>query len=256
MEITRDDLYPDIYGLYLYFLDKGFQVGLTKKDFYSIKKLKEDISYRLVIKDNKWTELYYKLDDLLNEIYQSGLLHKYRYDGIEYLRENTYILPLVLTNNEKEDKITMYSDASYYFSCQFHIEKTPSMGVCDDKNFFYCFGCGMSGDALHYLMEYENITFKEAVELLSEIFLIDKKLQTKKASSEALKYRKTILSPEYKELLDRGRERLKRRNQSTIAFQTAEEFYQKRYDTIERIKNDKYDSNLITKEVPKRLYLK
>lgn len=258
MKIQRDDLYPDIYGLYLYYLDKGSKEGLTKKDFYSIRKIKEDIDCLLVQEDNKWTDLYYKLEDLLDEIYQSGIVHKYSYETMAYLNENAYILPLVLANDDKKEQIKMYSDASYYFSCQFHIERTPSMGVCDDKNYFYCFGCGVSGSAINYLMEYENISFKEALELLSEIYLISPKPQTKKHKKEVIKYQKTIIGPEYQELLARGKSRLKRRNQDRVGNQDVEVFYQKRYATIERIKAGEYAQGFTIKENSKhkRLYLK
>lgn len=257
MEIICDDLYPDIYGLYLHFLNKGYREGLTSEDFKAIKRLELelDMSYDLVMKDNKWLKLYRKIDELKSEMYHSGIFHKYRYEGIEYLRENTYILPLVLTNNDDTRKIKMYSDASYYFSCQFHNEKTPSMGVTDDKNFFYCFGCGQSGDAIRYLMEYENLTFKEAIELLSTIYLIDPKMQNKHTKEQAKKYQETIIGTEYRELLDRGKERLKRRNQSEIAWQSVEEFYQKRYAMIERVKEKEYDPNFKVKRLPKRMYL-
>ena len=51
--------------------------------------------------------------------------------------------------------------------CPFHLEKTPSFNVNQDKQFYYCFGCGAGGDIFNFLMEIENITFKEAVEILA-----------------------------------------------------------------------------------------
>ena len=51
--------------------------------------------------------------------------------------------------------------------CPFHNEKTPSFTVSEDKGFYHCFGCGAHGNALRFLMEYENLRFPEAVEQLA-----------------------------------------------------------------------------------------
>ena len=52
--------------------------------------------------------------------------------------------------------------------CPFHGEKTPSFTVSPDKGFFHCFGCGAHGTALGFLMDYDNLSFVEAVEALAE----------------------------------------------------------------------------------------
>ncbi|WP_163577508.1 DNA primase [Halomonas faecis] len=51
--------------------------------------------------------------------------------------------------------------------CPFHQEKTPSFTVSADKQFYHCFGCGAHGNALRFLMEYERLSFPEAVEQLA-----------------------------------------------------------------------------------------
>jgi len=51
--------------------------------------------------------------------------------------------------------------------CPFHEEKSPSFTVSADKQFYHCFGCGAHGNALRFLMEYENLRFPEAVEQLA-----------------------------------------------------------------------------------------
>lgn len=52
--------------------------------------------------------------------------------------------------------------------CPFHQEKTPSFTVSPQKQFYYCFGCHAKGNAVGFLMEYEHLTFVEAVETLAE----------------------------------------------------------------------------------------
>ena len=58
--------------------------------------------------------------------------------------------------------------ANYFGLCPFHGEKTPSFCVNAQKQIFYCFGCGKGGDVIKFTMEYENITFPEAVRKLAD----------------------------------------------------------------------------------------
>ncbi|MBN1619591.1 DNA primase [candidate division WOR-3 bacterium] len=52
--------------------------------------------------------------------------------------------------------------------CPFHSEKTPSFTVSPLKNLYYCFGCGAGGNAFNFLMQMENIDFKEALKKLAK----------------------------------------------------------------------------------------
>jgi DNA primase len=51
--------------------------------------------------------------------------------------------------------------------CPFHVEKTPSFSVNRKKQFFHCFGCGASGNAISFLMDFNHLDFVEAVEDLA-----------------------------------------------------------------------------------------
>lgn len=57
---------------------------------------------------------------------------------------------------------------SYVGLCPFHQEKSGSFHVHQEKQFYKCFGCGASGDVLQFVMEYENVTFLEALTSLAE----------------------------------------------------------------------------------------
>ncbi len=56
----------------------------------------------------------------------------------------------------------------YQACCPFHSEKTPSFTVSQQKQFYYCFGCGATGSALGFLMDFDNMGFVEAVEELAK----------------------------------------------------------------------------------------
>ena len=57
---------------------------------------------------------------------------------------------------------------NYSACCPFHDEKTPSFSVNPERQFYYCFGCGAGGNALGFVMEYERLDFREAVEGLAQ----------------------------------------------------------------------------------------
>lgn len=56
---------------------------------------------------------------------------------------------------------------NYKACCPFHGEKTPSFTVSQDKQFYHCFGCGVHGNAIGFLMEYDRLEFPDAVEELA-----------------------------------------------------------------------------------------
>ena len=58
---------------------------------------------------------------------------------------------------------------NYSACCPFHDEKTPSFSVSPDKQFFYCFGCGASGNSIGFIMDYERLSFPEAIDSLAKV---------------------------------------------------------------------------------------
>ena len=83
------------------------------------------------------------------------------------------IIEEVRSRNDIVDIISGYiklkkSGNSYFGLCPFHGEKTPSFHVIPDRQMYHCFGCGVSGNVYTFVMEYENYTFREAVEMLAD----------------------------------------------------------------------------------------
>ena len=59
--------------------------------------------------------------------------------------------------------------SNYVACCPFHDEKTPSFVVSPTKGFYHCYGCGVGGDSIKFLMEYEKLSFVESVEKIAAI---------------------------------------------------------------------------------------
>ncbi len=57
--------------------------------------------------------------------------------------------------------------------CPFHAEKTPSFSVNPQGQFFYCFGCGESGDVFSFMMKYHHLTFPDALKDLARRYQVD-----------------------------------------------------------------------------------
>ncbi|ENC6721441.1 DNA primase [Vibrio harveyi] len=62
---------------------------------------------------------------------------------------------------------------NYGACCPFHNEKTPSFSVSQEKQFYHCFGCGVHGNAIDFIMEFERLDFVEAIEELASYLGLD-----------------------------------------------------------------------------------
>lgn len=76
--------------------------------------------------------------------------------------------------------------------CPFHKEKTPSFSVSQDKQLFYCFGCGKGGTVINYVMQSENLDFVESVKLLADRCGMQLPEEDNRGSEENTKKRQTI----------------------------------------------------------------
>jgi DNA primase len=101
--------------------------------------------------------------------------------------------------------------------CPFHREKTPSFMVSQEKQVYHCFGCNASGNVVTFIMDIENLTFKEAIEFLAdrvgitleEIELTEKEYQKKKLIDEIYKINKLAAMYFYNKLFsEEGRQAL------------------------------------------------
>ena len=83
-----------------------------------------------------------------------------------------YFIDQLLNRIDVVDLIDGYvplkkAGANYKACCPFHGEKSASFTVSPTKQFYHCFGCGVSGTAISFLMEYDHMEFREAIEKLA-----------------------------------------------------------------------------------------
>ena len=76
--------------------------------------------------------------------------------------------------NDIADVVSQYvtlnkrSGSNLFGLCPFHNEKTPSFSVSRSKQIYHCFGCGKGGGVINFIMEIENVSFPDAVEILAK----------------------------------------------------------------------------------------
>ncbi len=89
------------------------------------------------------------------------------------MRYDEQIIEQVRNANDIVDVIGQHvrltRKGAYYFGlCPFHGEKTASFSVSPGKQIFHCFGCGVGGNVISFLMQYENYSFQEALNALAD----------------------------------------------------------------------------------------
>ena len=84
------------------------------------------------------------------------------------------IIDKILDKVSLVEVISKYTDIkrsgrNFMALCPFHGEKTPSFSISEDKGLYHCFGCGASGNAIRFLMDYQKKSFTESVQELAGI---------------------------------------------------------------------------------------
>lgn len=87
--------------------------------------------------------------------------------------DNTNIINEIRSKVDIVDIISSYlpltqKGKNFFGVCPFHDDSNPSMSVSRDKQIYRCFSCGASGNVFQFIMDYEHISFKEALMILSE----------------------------------------------------------------------------------------
>lgn len=118
-------------------------------------------------------------------------------DSIENLKNHLDVVDVISQFIE-----TKKSGANFKACCPFHGEKTPSFVISPVKQIYHCFGCGVGGDSIKFVMEYEKLAYPEAIEKLASMYNISlsyentnqQKLDTKVLQEINKYYQKLFIS--------------------------------------------------------------
>ncbi len=86
---------------------------------------------------------------------------------------------------------------NYMAVCPFHDDKGPSLSISEDKGLYHCFGCGASGNVINFVMDYDNIEFREALKRLAKEANVELKYNKKKNSKLERFYEVNELAAKY-----------------------------------------------------------
>lgn len=245
------------YSILTDFYQKLFSDGLDVDDYYLLKDYEKSLCQENslgIISDDDVCQLLPYFRELFNSIcllpyseeYKDGRIHEYH---IDYLKKNCSLVPLFLANNNVS-KFRILGGGNVYFLCQFHNEETPSMCVTLTNNLYFYFGCGITGNSFDYLMKYENISFRDSVDLLARIYNISLP-ENEIAEDDILvkKYKESLFSEQYSEilniLLDKSDKYTYNLKKGAVVRNTI--LHQKQ--EIERIKNGESNDCLVIKKL-------
>lgn len=116
-------------------------------------------------------------------------------DQVTQIREKTDIVALI-----SEFVTLKKSGRNFTGLCPFHNEKSPSFVVSPERQIWHCFGCSRGGDCYSFLIEYENIEFVEALQILAKragVELIREKMDGGVSSKKERLYKLNRVASEY-----------------------------------------------------------
>jgi DNA primase len=101
------------------------------------------------------------------------------------------------------------SGSAYKCLCPFHDDSSPSLHVSPSKQIYHCFACGAGGDSIKFVMEYEKLTYPEAIEKLASLYNFSLSYTDKGGQKREQKKVLEALNLYYQQCLDSNQEALK-----------------------------------------------
>ena len=171
-------------------------------------------------------------------------MNKVPYDDILSIQKKVNIVDVIARYLPLEQK-----GKNYFAICPFHDDHNPSMSISPEKQIYTCFVCGASGNVFNFVMNYEKITFIEAVKKVADFAGISLDVNVREKPKEISKYDK------YYKLFD-VTNKYYQNNIKTIYGKKATDYLKKRNITDEIIKefeiglslNDNIISKLLTEK--------
>jgi len=139
--------------------------------------------------------------------------------SIEALKEQIDIVDVVGSYIELKR-----AGANFKANCPFHGEKTPSFVVSPTKQIFHCFGCGIGGDAIKFVMEIEKLSYPEAIEKIASQYNFTLQYSKGKSNYSEAKRVLEILKDWYYKNLDKAPKALEYLKSRGVAQHSIEEF--------------------------------
>ena len=98
---------------------------------------------------------------------------------IERVRETSDIVDIVSRYVDLKQR-----GSNFFGLCPFHSEKTPSFSVAPSKQIYHCFGCNNGGNVFSFVMEYQKVSFPEAVKSIADYYNIKIQLDKENIKTE------------------------------------------------------------------------
>jgi len=103
-------------------------------------------------------------------------------DSIEILKSQLDVVDVISQFLELKK-----AGANFKACCPFHGETTPSFVVSPAKQIYHCFGCGVGGDSINFLMEYEKLSYPETLEKLASMYNVSLSYDDKGQKAQSVK---------------------------------------------------------------------
>lgn len=141
------------------------------------------------------------------------------------------------------------------FLCQYRLKKTPSFSAENNRRSEFCYGCHRSFDPITFISFKEELNDEDSIALICEIYRLNiPGYRLERSSTLTEKYRETLLSNEFKQLLTKGYQRTKR-YRHTAQIKTQLDTYMKDFETIDRVSREETLDYIEPNSLPKRLSL-
>lgn len=95
--------------------------------------------------------------------------HKYDSEMLKGINDSVNLYDYVVSQGIELQK----RGGNYFTNCTLHLDKTPSLCISEEHNYFYCFSCKKHGQIINWLRIYENMSFPDAVEKAAKLASID-----------------------------------------------------------------------------------